>query len=107
MIELADVIRQLRAELDRARSAADDETLRFELGPIELELAVALEVTGGAAAKVRFWVVDLGADARTSSTSTQRIKLTLQPTITGGPAAGDVSAKRSAFVSGSATPDGR
>jgi Trypsin-co-occurring domain 2 len=107
MIELADMLCELRAELDRARSAADGETLRFELGPIDLELAVALEVTGGAAAKVRFWVVDLGADARTSSTSTQRIKLTLNPTITGESAAADVGAGRPPFVSSAATPNGR
>jgi hypothetical protein len=48
LIELAEVICQLRAELDRARAAAADEALRFELGPIELEVAVLRMVRQGA-----------------------------------------------------------
>ncbi|MGD0375723.1 MAG: trypco2 family protein [Streptosporangiaceae bacterium] len=83
MIELAEVIRQLRGELDLARRAADGEELQFELGPVELEVTVGLQLEAGAGAKVRFWVVELGGDARTGSASTQRIKLTLQPTLVG------------------------
>lgn len=83
MIELASVIRDLREELERAIAVADGEVLRFELGPIELEVSVALERTGHAEAKVRFWVVEFGADAAVDATSTQRIKLALQPTLTG------------------------
>ena len=100
MIELAEVIRQLRLELDKARTAAEGEDLRFELGPIDLELTVGLEAAGGAEVKVRFWVVELGGDARATSTSTQRIKLTLNPT-TGTLASSGVGDRRvSAYVSG-------
>lgn len=81
MIELASVIRDLREELERAIAAAEGEALRFELGPIELEVSVALERAGHAGAKVRFWVVESGADAAVGATSTQRIKLALQPTF--------------------------
>jgi hypothetical protein len=81
MIELADVISQLRAELDRARLSADGSALRFGLGPVDLEVAVALEREGQAGAKVRFWVAEVGAEGRIASTSTQRIKLTLNPTL--------------------------
>ncbi|GAA1975972.1 trypco2 family protein [Catenulispora subtropica] len=42
MIELASVIRDLRAELEQAIVAADGAALRFELGPIELEVTIAL-----------------------------------------------------------------
>ncbi|MFG2864416.1 trypco2 family protein [Streptomyces sioyaensis] len=83
MIELASVIRDLREELEQAVVAAEGETLRFELGTIELELSVALERTGHAEAKVRFWVVESGADATVHATSTQLIKLALQPTLQG------------------------
>ncbi|MFD9500453.1 trypco2 family protein [Streptomyces sp. NPDC060035] len=83
MIELARVIRDLREELERAIVAAEGEALRFELGSIELELSVALERSGRAGAKVRFWVVESGADAAVSTTSTQRISLALQPTLAG------------------------
>ncbi|MGW3950817.1 trypco2 family protein [Streptomyces sp. NPDC004752] len=98
MIELASVIRDLREELQQAIVAAEGETLRFELGTMELELSVALERTGHAGAKVRFWVVESGADATMNTTSTQLVKLTLQPTLQGSP-------DRPALVSGRAGPN--
>ena len=73
MIELAEVIVELRRELDRARATVDPgEKLRFELGPVELEATVAVEKKGGAGAKIRFWVVELGGDAEVARSSTQR-----------------------------------
>ncbi|MFF8787462.1 trypco2 family protein [Streptomyces sp. NPDC015125] len=83
MIELATVIRDLREELEQAVVAAEGERLRFELGTIELEVSVALERTGNAGAKVRFWVVESGANAAVNATRTQRITLALKPTLTG------------------------
>ncbi|HSV64584.1 MAG TPA: trypco2 family protein [Mycobacteriales bacterium] len=93
MIELASVVQDPRAELERAIIAAEGEAPHCELGPIELEVSVALKRTGHAGAKVRFWVVESGADAAVGATSTQRIKtqriktqrikLALQPTLTG------------------------
>src|SRR6478752_1562452 len=66
-IELAQVISQLREELDSARRAGQDEDLRFELGPVELELMVAVDRQPGPAARVGFWVMSflaLGKVAR-------------------------------------------
>lgn len=83
MIELAQVIRELRAELAQAQHAADGEALRLELGPIELELTLAVSREGGANGKVRFWVLEVGADGRTSGSSMQRVKLTLSPRLAG------------------------
>jgi hypothetical protein len=84
MVELADVIVELRRELERARATVDpDEALRFELGPVELEATVAVEKVGGVGAKVRFWVIELGGDAQMTHSSTQRVKLTLQPRLAG------------------------
>lgn len=97
MIELASVIRDLRDELERAVAAAEGEALRFELGTIELEVSVALERTGQAGAKVRFWVVESGVDATVGATSTQRITLALQPTLT--------RSGNSAYVSGITADD--
>lgn len=85
MIELASVIRDLREELEQAVVAAEGEALRFELGTIELQLSVALERTGHAGAKVRFWVVESGADTTVNATSTQLVKLALRPTLQGSP----------------------
>jgi hypothetical protein len=83
LIELSDVIRDLRSELAAAVAAAPGDGLRFELGPIELEVSVALEKTAGATAKVRFWVADLGGNGAVTKSSTQTVKLTLQPHVDG------------------------
>lgn len=96
MIELASVIRDLRAELQQAIAAGQDEELRFELGPIELEVSVAVERSTGAAGKVRFWVVELGGNRAQDANDTQRIKLALNPRLGDG--------TQSAFVGGRAVP---
>jgi NTP-dependent ternary system trypsin peptidase co-occuring protein len=82
MIELSSVIRDLREELERAVAAAQDAQLRFEVGTVELEVSVALERTGHAGAKVRFWVVEAEANAAVGAASLQRITLALTPVLT-------------------------
>lgn len=84
MIELASVIRDLRVELEQAVAAADGAALRFELGPIELEVSLALAREASAGAKVQFWVVQAGADGKIDSTDTQRVKLILTPRLAPG-----------------------
>jgi hypothetical protein len=81
MIELSTIIRELRAELTTAIDAARDEPLQLELGQIELEVTVAVTQEDALGGKVRFWVLELGADLKDSSASTQRVKLTLQPKV--------------------------
>jgi hypothetical protein len=46
---------------------------------VELELTVAVSKEVGPNAKVRFWVVELGAEGKVGSQATQRITLTLDP----------------------------
>ena len=84
-VELAAVIGQLREELSKAAKAGAGDEFRFEVGPIELELTVAVSKDAGPNAKVKFWVAELGADARLNSTNTQKIKLTLDPRRAGEP----------------------
>ncbi|MER5351935.1 trypco2 family protein [Kitasatospora sp. NPDC002551] len=81
MIELSDVIHDLRGQLEKAMADAVGRTIAFELGDIELEVAVAVERSGQAGAKVRFWVVEMGGDASRTRTDTQHIKLTLHPRV--------------------------
>lgn len=78
-VELAELIGQLRSELTSAMTAGTGQDLRFELGPVELELAVEVKKEGGGGGKVRFWVVELGADGKAGTGTTQKIKLTLDP----------------------------
>jgi len=79
MVELSEVVRQLRVELEQAIEASAGQGLRFELGTVELELTVAIEVSGQAGAKLRFWVVETDTQGKTGRVSTQRIKLVLSP----------------------------
>jgi hypothetical protein len=84
MIELSEVISELRRELQQAMETGEGQPLRFELGPIELETTVAIEKGGGGGAKVRFWVIELGGEGKANQTSAQRIKLALQPRMASG-----------------------
>lgn len=92
-VELADLIGQLRAELTDAMHAGENEDLRFELGPVELELTVAVTKEAKPGAKVKFWVVELGADVTASSATTQTIKLVLDPRRRGQPGRVDISGR--------------
>ena len=84
-VELASVVRQLRAELNEALADAEGERLRFELGPVELSLSVTVGQEAAPGAKVRIWVVEAGTDARLSRETVQEIKLVLTPVDTQAP----------------------
>jgi hypothetical protein len=84
MIELTEVISELRRELQEVMNVGEFQPLRFDLGPVELEATVVVEKSGGGSGKVRFWVIELGGDAKVSQASVQRIKLALQPRTTTG-----------------------
>lgn len=83
-IGLAELISNLRDELSLAMAAGEGEELRFGVGPVELEVTVAVTREGGPSAKLKFWVVELGGEAKLTSASTQRLKLTLTPELRGG-----------------------
>ncbi|MFE9421997.1 trypco2 family protein [Kitasatospora sp. NPDC006697] len=96
MIELAEVIGQLREQLvsAMAQAEADGSELQLELGPVTLEAAVVVERSGAAGGKLKFWLAELGAEGRIDHSATQRITLTLQPKLASG---------RSPWVSGDET----
>ncbi|HEY9373323.1 trypco2 family protein [Streptomyces sp.] len=79
MLELADMIRELRSELIAATTEGSDRAVRFELGPVEIEATVAVSREAGGGGKVKFWVVEAGADGKYGQAATQRITLTLHP----------------------------
>jgi hypothetical protein len=78
-LELAMVLRQLRAELNQGLADAEGERVRFELGPVELSLTVTLSREAAPAGKIRFWVVEAGADTKISRESVHDLKLVLNP----------------------------
>ncbi|MCX4749688.1 hypothetical protein OG455_29950 [Kitasatospora sp. NBC_01287] len=81
MIELAELIRELRGELNAAIAGGDGQALRFELGAVEVEATVAVERAAGGSGKVKFWVVEAGGDGKLTHSRTQKITLTLQPVL--------------------------
>jgi hypothetical protein len=97
MVELADLINDLREELNRAVTSANPDGLRFALGPVELEVTVAVTKEARPGAKVKFLVVEAGVDTSMSRTATQKIVLTLQPRLAGSDAP--------AYVSGGSVED--
>src|SRR6266498_1536917 len=63
-VRLSDALADLRAELQQAVAAGEDEELRFELGSVVLELEVTLSTSAGANARAGLWsVVTAGVSA--------------------------------------------
>ncbi|RBQ16007.1 hypothetical protein DP939_32340 [Spongiactinospora rosea] len=85
MIELSRVVQELRGELTKAMQAAEGEPLRFGVGPVELEVTMVITREEAAGGKVRFWVLEAGADAKETDERTHRVTLTLTPEFEGGP----------------------
>ncbi|MGW7071136.1 trypco2 family protein [Streptomyces sp. NPDC054855] len=90
MIELAEMIAQLRGELAAAMAAAQDAenpedpegaALRFELGPVQLEAEFAVQRSAGADGRIRFWVVEAGASGQQAHSTTHRVTLSLEPRV--------------------------
>ena len=84
-IPLRDAIRMLRVEIMAAAEDASTQSLRFELGPIEMEFQVVLKKEGGGEAKLGFHIfaaeASLGANAKAADERTQKVKLTLNPVL--------------------------
>ncbi|GAB3835188.1 trypco2 family protein [Dactylosporangium cerinum] len=78
-VELGDLIWQVRHELSRAMWAGEHTDLRFEAGPVELELTVAVEKASQPGMKAKLLVVDVEFGRSNTSTTTQRIHVTLHP----------------------------
>ena len=88
-LELASVVRQLRAELIEAMEGAEGERLRFELGPVNLSLTVTVGPEATPEANIRFRVVEAGPDAKVAPESAHEIKLVLVPRDMTAPMAPD------------------
>ena len=84
-IGLAEVIRNLREELQKAQEAGKDEDIRFKVKEVEVELTVSVEeeekigVKGGFSA--HFFVLTSHYQANEKDTSLHKIKLTLEAGI--------------------------
>lgn len=75
-IAMADMIEELRNELQIAMEKGKGRSIRFELGEVTLEAEVAVEAAGTAGFK--FWVFS-GVEGSGSLGKTQKITLRLRP----------------------------
>ncbi|WTW97917.1 hypothetical protein OG216_33300 [Streptomycetaceae bacterium NBC_01309] len=96
MVELAEMIKQLRDELTTAMTQSAGARLRFELGPVEIEASFVVRRGTGGDARLRFLVLDAGANGSVSREETQRITLTLQPRLASSSAPPMISGTRAA-----------
>lgn len=85
-IALAEMIEELRRELQTAVQAGKDEEIRFGLGEVTLEAQVEVKRTVEGKAGVKFWVAELGASGGGSKGVTQKIVLKLRPVDSDGSA---------------------
>ena len=84
-VGLAEAVRAVRSELAQATAEGHGSDVRFEVGPIELELVVDVRAERAAEGGVKISVISLGAKGSRSQQTTNRLKVTLQPI----PAEGD------------------
>lgn len=80
-IELAKAIEALRAELEVARAAGDGRGLRFEVGPVDLELQATVTTEGGGDAAIKWWLLEAGVEGSASRATTQTVRLSLTPRL--------------------------
>lgn len=97
-IPLADMLVELRRELEDARREGKGKDLRFRVESIEVELKVTVtkstEVGGG----FKFWVINGDAKAKTAAESLQTLRLKLDPHVSdtaGNAAPLDINDERS------------
>ncbi len=76
---LADAVRALRTELTAAVESGKGESLRFEMGPVEMEFLIEVERQHSGEGAVKFWVVNFGGRAGVTHGSTHRVTLSLSP----------------------------
>ncbi len=78
-VPLGEAIKALRSELLQAMTDAEDEELRFALGPVELEFKLATTTEASAGGGVRFWVINADAKGARAREDAHTLRVTLTP----------------------------
>jgi len=81
-IPLADLLIELRRELEDARREGERQGLRFRVESIDVELQVTASKSGEVGVGFKFWVIDGKAKGNVASESLQKLHLKLDPHIT-------------------------
>ena len=74
---LADAVELVRSELSRARRAADDDGIRFNVASVEMEFAGEIRRDVQTKGEVRFWVFTGGGSVGGARSAGHRVKVTL------------------------------
>ncbi len=78
-LELTDVIRKLREDLQAAVAEGEGKGVRMQLDSVELELKIAAKKGKDGNAGIKFHVFSLGGAAKLESEQVQTIKLKMVP----------------------------
>ncbi len=78
-IGLRDAVAAIRAELAAAMADGAGQDLKFDVGPIQLDLAIDVTGQAGGDLGVKVWVFSLSGNASAAVTHSHRISVTLQP----------------------------
>ncbi|CAG7628780.1 conserved hypothetical protein [Actinacidiphila bryophytorum] len=78
-VGLAEVIQQIRGELEQARAAAEDEQIGFTVDKVSLEFTVQVHRAGTAGGGLRIGVVTAEAGGSVDRGTTHRVQVDLEP----------------------------
>jgi NTP-dependent ternary system trypsin peptidase co-occuring protein len=78
-IDLSKVIQQLRYDIEKTWWEGQQSAVAMEVGPVELEVSVAVEQNADAKLGVKFYVINASSGIKGTATDTQRIKIVLTP----------------------------
>lgn len=84
-IPLADMLIELRRELEEARREGEGKDVRFRVESVEIELKVTVAKSAEAGAGFKFWVVNGDAKGRIAAESLQTLRLKLDPRVIDAP----------------------
>ncbi|MGA4792454.1 trypco2 family protein [Nocardia sp. AB354] len=76
---LSDAIESVRSELQEAWARGQGQWVQFGIGQVSLTLTVVAGRSVGGSGKIRWWVVEAGAEGHLEREATQTLVLTLNP----------------------------
>ena len=78
-IGLAEMLENLRSELQASLESGSKKTVQFDIEKVELELKVAVSRKAKAEGGIAFWVAKAGANVEAGRDAAHTFKLTLTP----------------------------
>src|SRR5207249_7355677 len=83
-IALTEALAELRTEIERAITQAEDARLKFEAIDVTMEFQVGITRSKEGRGALKFWVFELGGGRTRSDVETQTVTLKLKPVLADG-----------------------